>query len=515
MKINNIKSFINPEKARKAVSTLTKDGNLLPVILLESTVTGGRTHQAYKRNGYTEARERFSEEVISAVFWLFGVKMFNKLGDSLGKNILKLPVTEFDVGKDALRTPFDNVAKKISEDAAKAGKKAFSKEALAGFKFGKIILSVIAATSLVGFVLPKINHKITQKMIDSKQPQETSQTSPQTSKLESYNNISLDDFKNNLKQNKPSFKGLGFNADMLCTVAHNLENHPIYKLLATDVGVLSGRLVNSRNNDERVEVAFRDTASIYFYLFCTKHVTGLLQKLSPFGNIAKLDPMAAKNTHELLASQLESAGGNLSADAFKKIVKASMSDKSKNLLEKIKFDNDVVALDKLKDILPENIFKKAVEMSKLQPEQAKLGRVLTKKQTIDVLSSGASTSPEFLMKMYKQYFGEDLVNPSKFISMKQVNSFRDNIDSYIDTVIDYAKKANNGIVDSKVLKNMNNKNIIKSAGFFGAGFLVSAAFLSTIIPKTQYLITKLRTGKNEFPGLETTNTTREKADIKA
>jgi hypothetical protein len=37
---------------------------------------------------------------------------------------------------------------------------------------------------------------------------------------------------------------------------------------------------------------------------------------------------------------------------------------------------------------------------------------------------------------------------------------------------------------------------------WGSGFAVSALFLSTIIPKMQYLITKLRTGQNSFPGTE-------------
>lgn len=43
-----------------------------------------------------------------------------------------------------------------------------------------------------------------------------------------------------------------------------------------------------------------------------------------------------------------------------------------------------------------------------------------------------------------------------------------------------------------------NKNGI----FMALAMGVSALFLSTIIPKIQYYITFLRTGKNSFPGTE-------------
>ena len=36
---------------------------------------------------------------------------------------------------------------------------------------------------------------------------------------------------------------------------------------------------------------------------------------------------------------------------------------------------------------------------------------------------------------------------------------------------------------------------------FVAGFSVAALFLSTIIPKVQYWVTRMKTGRNDFPGL--------------
>ena len=70
---------------RKFVTKLDRKGAILPVLLLEATVTGGRTYQAYKRDGFVEARERVTEESLGAVFWLFGATMAGKLFDKLGQ----------------------------------------------------------------------------------------------------------------------------------------------------------------------------------------------------------------------------------------------------------------------------------------------------------------------------------------------------------------------------------------------------------------------------------------------
>ena len=87
--------------------------SIAPVILLEAFVEGGRTYQAYKRGGFTEARERLTEEMIGAAFWFSGVPLFDSLIDKfVGKKLYKLPETDFDTGKDALRNPFANYLKK-------------------------------------------------------------------------------------------------------------------------------------------------------------------------------------------------------------------------------------------------------------------------------------------------------------------------------------------------------------------------------------------------------------------
>ena len=70
-------------------------------------------------------------------------------------------------------------------------------------------------------------------------------------------------------------------------------------------------------------------------------------------------------------------------------------------------------------------------MSKLQPKQAQIGEVLTKQQVQDVFKNGALTTSDFMFDIYKNKFGSNLTNDYKFIPMKKITGFRDNIDNYV------------------------------------------------------------------------------------
>ena len=69
-------------------------------------------------------------------------------------------------------------------------------------------------------------------------------------------------------------------------------------------------------------------------------------------------------------------------------------------------------------------------------------------------------------------------------------------------LVDYYKDLGVSIDSSKeeILRKASNSNLKWNAINWGAGFVTSALFLSTLIPKMQYQITKWRTGSNEFPG---------------
>ena len=71
------------------------------------------------------------------------------------------------------------------------------------------------------------------------------------------------------------------------------------------------------------------------------------------------------------------------------------------------------------------------------------------------------------------------------------------IEDYINNICNSSK---DGKINEKLLNKIKNKNLIMNSINFITGFTVAAIFLSTLIPKFQYWYTKMRTGKNEFPG---------------
>lgn len=516
MPINNtvfkVKNYlINPSKTRKFVTHLNKAGVLLPVILLESTVTGGRTYQAYKRGGYTEARERLCEETTGAVFWLGGVKAFNGIGNWIGKKYLGIQDPKFSLATDAVRHPFENMVRECNLDAAK--------KKLITFKFTKVAASVIAAGGFLGFVVPKINQAITRKILKSKKNKPVEQISLAKNTNPALN-ISIEEFTNKLHSEKPSFKGISMNT--FATITNNLENHDIYKLLATDTGVLAGRTYNARNKDERIEILVRDAGSIYFYLKCKDHIIQLLEKLDGHGGkLSKLDPMTAARVHNVIVEQLvrynAKKGTKFNIETLRKSVLGSAPEKVEENLSKVKFKKgDVIALEEFEKLAKEAginvdkaMLKKAERMSELQPARMlsdigidKVGRLLTKQQVRDVLSDSLISRASFIKKVMKYTFDGNLTDSFKFVSNKDVEVVRANIDDYVHALFEYADKHGIKELTPDFLLKANRKNLALNAIHIASGLGVSALFLSTIIPKLQYWITRKRTGSNDFPGVK-------------
>lgn len=524
MPINNISALAakyiqKPTNMRKFVTHLNKAGVLLPVILLEGTVTGGRTYQAYKRGGMTEARERLCEESIGAIFWLFGVKFFNEIGNWIGKKYLNIENPSFSLAKDAVRHPFENMIRDKNLESFK--------KKLITFKFTKIALSVILAGGTLGFIVPKINQAITKKMLknDEKRQQKTKdklELTPSPIKAETMEYF----VERTQKTQNLTFKGLSI--DKFATLTNNLENHDIYKLLSTDIGVLAGRSYNARNKDERIEIIFRDGASIYFYLLCKDHVIKLMQKLDGFGGkLSKLDPTTAMATHNSLVTQLcihtkKNPNYKTDLETIKKYILGSNPKKVESDLAKIRFaKGDIIALEDFEKLAKEagievdkKMLTKAKAISVLQPERdlSDIGKtkgkpmaLLTKQQVRDVLSDSIISRPSFIKRVMKESFDGALTDKYNFIPRANIESLRENIDNYVKAILEYAEKNNINEITPELLVKLNKKNFWKNALNIGSGLGVSALFLSTIIPKIQYWITEKRTGSKDFPGIKNIN----------
>lgn len=480
--------------------------SIAPVILLEAFVEGGRTYQAYKRGGFTEARERLTEEMVGAAFWFSGVPLFSKLIDNyVGKKMFKLPETDFHTEKDALRNPVKNYIAKFKTQLGKEPEKMIAK-----YKFGKVMTSIVLANCLVGLVLPKVNQGIT-KHIMKKKPQEKPVEHKNTDKQ-----YTMDDF---LKKDKKDV-AFGMNPQTLMSLAYSFENNPKYGLLSTDAGVWIGRGVCARNKHERTEVLFRDISSSYFYMFNMPVIAALMNKIQD-GNSKRLDPIGAQQVTEHLNNVLDAHGGSMKPEAFKEFVLGKQQNKAlitPSILEQLEKNKGVMEVEEFIKLLPEmkskypeidvEKFKKAAhQMSELQPKIAGKA-MISKKQITDVLTDGAINMPEFLKNVFRCSTSDQNLFTGKrseagfdkefvFISKETFEKKQQEIVDYVQTII---KKAKDGEITKNLLKKVNRENYIKNAANWGIGFAISAAFLSTFIPKIQYWITRKATGSNAFPG---------------
>ena len=494
----NKKQDVSYKSARTFVRTLANPDALTSTVILESAVTGGRGYNAYKRGGVNELRERAIDDILAAVFWMKGVDIFNSIGNKFGEKVLKLPTTDFDMGKDALRKPFENVAKDLSKMGVSVSDAAKMKKTLARFKLGKIITASLLSTAFVGFALPKINQSITKFFMSKDTAKEVKAENKQIPQDANLGFVSIEDFGKNLSKKK----GLSFKGGIEI-VAHYLENNKICKLLTSDVGITTGRVASARNKDEGLEYLFRDVASSFFYTASTPIIYWGLQQATKSSGVTSIDPVAAKQLNAHLLKQIEQAGGKMKASEFEKAMLGVLDDAGKELLEKLPFVDDVIPVKELiKHIDDKELIKKAARMSRLQPNQAGIGGVLTRQQVTDVLKNGSINTPEFMKSLYTEHFGTKLTDKYRFIPMKKITKFRDNIDDYVNSVIKVAnKKNNNGEITKEILEKVNKKGFVMSAGFRAIAIGISALALGIAIPKAQYAITKMRTGSSAAPGL--------------
>ena len=498
-------------------------GAMLPLIALEAFVTGGRTIQAYNRGGFDEARERFTEEAIGAAFWFCGVKVFNKMNDKIGQKVLKLVDTNFDVGKDTVRNPLANYLKD-------KGGKGLNEKTIGKFKLAKVSASILLANLLVGLVVPKINQKITvalQKKRTTKEnnsenttktnnkPKETQTKQEQTQEKEFFN-YSIDKFQ---KDNTKKDVSFGMNAQGMLSIAHKFENSNIYQLLSTDVGIAGGRAVSSRNEHERNEVLFRDLTSIYFYMFNIPNIHTWLNLLED-GKKSRLDPVASKQVTDQLKLAMAEHKDGLDPDAFKKLAlgdDTNLGYMTKQLDGKfdskgiIKLDDLIAQIKKNPQLNTSQINEYidcAKRMSTLQPKVQGVS-ILTKAQVEDVFKGGALNMPEFLNNVYglasnNEMFGKSTKykhqDPYKFVGQGEFTAIKDDITEHIINIVKKAKKAGKKIT-LETIENADKMNFRKNLFNRSVGFAISAAFLSTYIPKIQYWITKKATGQDSFPGL--------------
>lgn len=502
-----------PKISHKFMKSMAS-GGLARFIALEAFVETGRTYQAYQRGGFDEGRERITEEFTGAVFWLGGVKAFNAINDKIGKAILKMKNAKFDLGKDSAR---DTVRNFIYEEG-KAGN-VFTDKTVARFKTAKLVASILMANAMIGFVVPKINQSITRYYHRNDKPVETPNPQNQISENQGMTpeRIDMNGFMDKSKQNS---KDISFGGKFsMFDFAYLLENNTTCQLLSTDVGTATGRTISARNNNERREILFRDLSSIIFYMFNMPFVNWLMNKIEQDGRGRRVDSMNADYTTDLMKQIVREKGGSITAKVLADEMLGTNKDFKLSKEFKEMFKDGFIEIDEnFKNVLsqipevdtPEKLekySKLAEEMSKLQPQIEGKSRI-TLEQLERMFKGGYLNDPEYLKNLYELSFGKnkktgiaEFLNPYKFISTDTIKDVDEDIKFHIEKIINKAEKSGKKITEdvlTKACKSNFRYNVLN----WGTGFAISALFLSTLIPKMQYWITKRMTGSNEFPGTE-------------
>lgn len=506
-----ITNIVNNKNIRKTATALTTGAALMPVVILEGSVLTGRTYQAYKRGGALEAKERATEESVSSIGWLWGIPALNKGTDFLINKVFKVKNFQFDMGKDNIRYPMQDAIGHLPQN---------QKNKLMGLKLGKILASSFATVYFMGMVLPKIVQNQTQKRIDK--AKQNPQTLPAQNRLpktdsqmfKAHRPQSMEEFLNETKQNSNSnvsFKGFDSIAN---TILYNMENNHIVNLLTVDAGLFAGRVYNAPNKYEKIERIFRDLSSSFFYVGSTPLIVALLNKIDPLkGKNSKLDPTTVDSLTNLIKNPVNKKVldwrnmDEIPLEEFQRglfgtyLADEQLVKQAANLEQ-----NGIITLKQLSQFIDDNITDKttakalkenAEKLAKLQPQKAKES-ILTPSQIKSVFKNGLLNDGDTINSLINTATGGRALNHTKFISQKKVDATRKQIFDYCESIIEQAKKENLKNITPDFLQKMKNRNFITKVGFWGIGMVISAAFLSTIIPKTQYFITEKLTGKKGF-----------------
>lgn len=353
MNINNI-------TIANTLNHLKNPNALTGTALIEFPADAGRAYSGYKRGGIVEGSEKLRKEVMSAIVWLCGIPTFNKIGTIICEKLLNIPM-DIDYsgtnggisklkeifkklkngsqgeeiiskGRDSISDSVKFLTQGINENdldvtdlVKKYGNKfqgADPEKLIKKIKGAKQITSITALVincALMGFILPKINQKITAKKIKENE---------QNNKAQNTKFYSMDEFKKETSK-EISFKGVReFASGLGDWATYGINNSNRFRLISTDVPMIIGRGMTSRNKYEALEVCLMDSAAIYFYNFCLGHCEKLLRKLSSTPDI---NPKVAQYIASL---NIEEAIEKLEQDSSAKTVEQIFNKDIKNIIYK-------------------------------------------------------------------------------------------------------------------------------------------------------------------------------------
>ncbi len=449
------------------VSALGNNNSIYPLLVRDCGIENvAKVTMTYNQNvkdskfiAKQATRERIIDEYGTSAVWLGGIPLMSWISDKciqasgLKPNVnLKLYNETAAQGITKNIEKFKNIAK---EEVADLVKMKESKGLLQSAQAKKFLATTIIPIAVMGFVLPKLNFKYTNKKI--KEAQDNNQINEQDKKyLEtksrniSFGNSINPDTYSTLKKNKfvdenveliyqnnetnkksyqpTSRKNVSFGG-AIDTLA-NLST--LQKMMILDGGLTVGRVATARNRDEKAEMAFKMAGMCYLNYVAPKSIDNLLNSITKktFGINTILDPKF------------------LNDDKFVKAVKDNALALPTDLSEKGLLD--------FVDNNSKSIFTQLAEKSGV----------------IKMLKNGVR-------------------DPREYVDTKQLVELK-------EALVEFSKDAiNSGNVEKFAKKALYAKsfNILANVG-------LSSALLAVVLPKVQFVFRKILTGSNLEPGIK-------------
>lgn len=276
------------------ISAIGNNSSIYPLFVRDCMIenpikvrlTYKQNRQDSKQMAINATRERAIDEYGTSAVWLGGIPVMNKICDwvikKAGYNPDINPKLFTEGSKQGLRyniEKFKNLAPNEVKDLEKvlANKSKYQK-----ILAGKFVASTAIPIALMGFILPKMNFKLTEK-IRSKQVQKE-------------NNISQ-------KNGNVVFKGISAALSNMSTVN---------KMAVTDCGLTVGRVKTGRNRNEKIEMGFKMLGSMFLNYVAPIWIAFGLDKFSGkvFNTNVNLDPKIL-NEAENLANDFELPKGSI------------------------------------------------------------------------------------------------------------------------------------------------------------------------------------------------------------
>ncbi|MBR6126605.1 hypothetical protein IKQ21_02875 [bacterium] len=268
------------------ISAIGNNSSIYPLIVRDCGIeVPSKVALTYKQNlkdspemAKNATRERFIDEYTTSAVWLGGIPLINKVCDwgisKFGYN----PAVNTELYKErsnqGIKFNIEKFKGKADKEVAELEKALTNKATYQRLQAGKFVLSTAIPIALMGYIIPKLNFKLTE-ILRKKQVQK--EQSKQSTNV--------------------SFKGL-------TSVLANMST--VNKMAITDGGYAVGRVTTGRNKYEQMEMAFKMAGMIFLNFIAPFWIATGLDKLSKkiFNLNVNLDPKLLNNGNELIGIEL-------------------------------------------------------------------------------------------------------------------------------------------------------------------------------------------------------------------